>query len=233
MLSPASPGFASFPGRSILSWNDNESLDDFIAKSLPRCPTTDTSQWPLSFNLNSLNRIGGFEIIWTSHLADHLLMNEDLGTISVYHHAHILQSHQAKAQDISQDVLPRDLLDETLQTLALLLPRAKANCKSWFEKMQRRYPNAIDPIAADIALGTRGRACANYPYWYDRLSVIQRAYNESEPSALPQWWFDRRKKVQWYTFWVAILVLILTIVFGLIQSVTGILQAYGAFRPRP
>jgi hypothetical protein len=32
--------------------------------------------------------------------------------------------------------------------------------------------------------------------------------------------------VQWYTFWVAALVLGLTIVFGLIQCVEGALQVY-------
>ena len=34
-----------------------------------------------------------------------------------------------------------------------------------------------------------------------------------------------RKRVQWYTFWIAAVVLILTVFFGFIQSVSGVVQA--------
>ena len=232
MISPASPDLVSFPGRSILSWNKNDSLDVFIEKTFPRSPTKSPLQWPQSFNLHNLDRIGGFEIIWTNHLPDHLYLNDDMRTISVFHHASVLQGLQNKGHGNPQDqILPPELLHETLQTLALLLPRAKGECKSWFENIQRRYDNAIDPKAADLALGNGGRAHATYTYWYDRLCIIQRAYDESEPKSLSQWWNDRRKKMQWYTFLIAILVLILTIVFGMIQSVTGIMQVYAAYHP--
>lgn len=63
--------------------------------------------------------------------------------------------------------------------------------------------------------------------------MIQKAHDESEPKALPQWWNGRRKKVQWYTFWAAILILVLTIVFGMIQSVNGIMQVYAAYHSYP
>lgn len=33
-----------------------------------------------------------------------------------------------------------------------------------------------------------------------------------------------------YTFWVAVLVLLLTVVFGLVQSIEGGLQVYGSFK---
>ena len=78
----------------------------------------------------------------------------------------------------------------------------------------------------------RGRAFDRYKYWSERLEIIVEAYNKSEPKALPQWWNDRRNKVQWYTFWTAALILLLTIVFGFIQSITGILQVYFASRGR-
>ena len=130
-------------------------------------------------------------------------------------------------------MLPRELLHETLQTIALLLPRARGDCKDWFQKIQRLYPDTLDPKVSDLALLSEGRSQKSYTYWHERLSIIQKAYDESEPKALPQWWNDRRKKVQWYTFWVAILILVLTILFGLIQSVTGIMQVYAAYHPMP
>lgn len=130
-------------------------------------------------------------------------------------------------------VLPQDLLYETLQTLALLLPRAKRDSKDWFGKVQRRYPDALDAKVSDLALLPGGRSQRSYSYWHERLSIIQKAYDDSEPKTLRQWWNDRRKKVQWYTFWVAILILMLTIIFGMIQSVTGIMQVYVAYHPYP
>ena len=78
----------------------------------------------------------------------------------------------------------------------------------------------------------RDRTFDSYRYWKERLEIIVEAYNKSEPKALPQWWNDRRNKVQWYTFWIAALILLLTIVFGFIQSITGILQVYYASHGR-
>ena len=120
----------------------------------------------------------------------------------------------------------KELVTETLQTLALLLPRSNAKCKRWFRRSLNRYPK-LDPLAGDIELLPGSRSLDQYQYWNERLRTIIKAY-ESEPKALPQWWHDRRNKVQWYTFWIAVLVLILTVFFGLIQSITGALQAYYA-----
>ena len=97
MLNTATPGLRNFPGRSYLVWEETESLDDFIERSLPVTqPISVSSRWPQSLTLYNLERIGGFEIVWTDHLADHLFLDEDLGTIKVYHHAYVLQCHQSE-----------------------------------------------------------------------------------------------------------------------------------------
>lgn len=69
----------------------------------------------------------------------------------------------------------------------------------------------------------------NYRYWHTRLARIQTAYDRTSPKSLQQWWFDRRDRVQWATFWTAFVVFILTIIFGVISSVTGILQVMAAY----
>ena len=232
MVSTASPEVVNFPGRSTPTWDENDSLDRFISKTFSRRLRGSSLQWSHSFNLQNLDRIGGFDIIWTNHLPDHLYLNDDMRTISVFHDVSILQGLKNNDHgDPYDQILPTRLLHETLQTLALLLPRAKDDCKSWFGRIQRHNDNVINPKAADLALENGWRAHAKYAYWYDRLCIIQRAYDESEPKSLPQSWNDRRKKMQWYTFLIAILVLILTIVFGMIQSVTGIMQVYAAYHP--
>jgi len=75
------------------------------------------------------------------------------------------------------------------------------------------------------------RQVENFKYWHDRLVVLKQVYDESRPSTISQWWYDRRNSVQWYTFWVAIVVLTLTLLFGLVQSVEGALQVYKSFHP--
>ena len=129
------------------------------------------------------------------------------------------------AQIFISSILPKDLLEDTLRSLALLLPRANIESKRWYQKNLKRYPN-LDPKAGDLTMASKDRVLDEYTFWKERLEIIVEAYNKSEPKALPQWWNDRRNKVQWYTFWIAALVLLLTIVFGLIQSITGILQVY-------
>lgn len=137
--------------------------------------------------------------------------------------------YQIKAYILISNILPRGLLEETIRSLALLLPRANTECKEWYQKCLKRYPN-LDPKAADLAMTPKDRKLEDYHFWRERLETIVEAYDSSEPKALPQWWNDRRNKVQWYTFWTAVLILLLTIVFGLIQSITGILQVYYASR---
>lgn len=78
---------------------------------------------------------------------------------------------------------------------------------------------------------TSDRQIKQFVLWRDRLVILKQAYDESTPRTMSQWWYDKRNGVQWYTFWVAVLVLFLTIVFGLIQCIEGALQVYKAYNP--
>ncbi len=230
MLNVTSPGIHAFtPGRSSLEWTDDQSLDNFISACFPlsECTSARPSQWPYSLNAYNLERVGGFVIVWTDNLADHLYLNEDLGHIHVYHHAQVLRGFlHTKSED---QVLPEQLILETLQTLTLLIPRSNVDCRRWFNK----HATSIDEGAGDVEPLRWARLPEKYKYWGQRLEIIRLAYDESEPKSLGQWWHDRRSKVQWYTFWVAILILVLTIIFGLIQSVTGVMQVYYAAHAVP
>ena len=219
--------FTVLPGTSSPEWAEDQSLDEFIDACFPVSEWGPRlSQWPFSLNAYNLERVGGFELVWTNHLADHLYLNEDLGTISVYPHVQALRGLlHAKSPD---QALPDRLLLETLQSLALIIPRANRDCKTWFDKMRTRYPEDIDKGAGDVALLYWARSPEKYKFWGQRLITIKLAYDASEPKNLGQWWHDRRRRVEWYTFWVAVLVVFLTILFGLVQSVTGVMQVYYA-----
>lgn len=45
-----------------------------------------------------------------------------------------------------------------------------------------------------------------------------------------QWWVDRRIGVDWYMFWIAVLVFAMTIFFGIVQSLEGAMQVYLAYK---
>lgn len=125
------------------------------------------------------------------------------------------------------------MIEETLQTLALLFPEYDKDVEIWFQKKyvdnQKRKKLPLDPLARECGqLKSEERQIDNFVFWHDRIVMLKQAYDEAEPSGVLQWWHDRRKKVQWYTFWVAALVLGLTIFFGLVQCIEGGIQVYYA-----
>lgn len=140
-------------------------------------------------------------------------------------------------------ILPDGLARETLQTLALLFPQAELNrsrrtknqMTSWFRGICDKHERSNSIVDGRLArcgnLTTSDRQIDKFEFWRDRLVVLKEAYDEATPRTLSQWWYDRRNGVQWYTFWVALLVLILTIFFGLVQCVEGALQVYKAYNP--
>ena len=91
----------------VVSWEDGDSLSQTLAKrvallanesmsSYNNC-TTCNSIWTFSrtFNASQLTRVTGFEIIWTSNLLDHLLVQDDDEKVKIYifHHVKILENH--------------------------------------------------------------------------------------------------------------------------------------------
>lgn len=125
-------------------------------------------------------------------------------------------------------IFPEGFIDETLRTLKLLFPRGHKATKKWYQKIA--VVEELDPTVIDCGhLRAHDRQLKHYKYWRDRLMILKQVFDEPRPSTLSQWWNDRRNGVQWYTFWVAILVLILTSFFGLIQSIEGALQIYVSY----
>jgi hypothetical protein len=126
-------------------------------------------------------------------------------------------------------MFPDGLIRETLQTLALLFPQSDQRTRRWFRRQQSSSQLDTQLIQCGH-LKVEDRRVVKFDFWRERLVVLKQAFDDSEPKSISQWWCDRRKKVQWYTFWVACLVLALTIFFGVVQCVEGGLQVYKAFQ---
>ncbi|KAH6672874.1 hypothetical protein B0J14DRAFT_512752 [Halenospora varia] len=214
-------------GGKHIEWN-NGSLSNFVHNyfSCPPARGHDRIKFEKSFNAVNLQRIGGIEIWWTDNLADHLRMTNDDKAVAVFHHASFLK------YQLQNPIFPPGFIEETLRTIALLFPKYDPISKKWYQGRALESNCLLDTQLVEIgSLDAGGRQALNFKYWHDRLVILKEEYDETRPSTLSQWWYDRRNGVQWYTFWVAVCVLILTILFGLTQCIEGGLQVYKTFNP--
>ncbi|KAK0736766.1 hypothetical protein B0T21DRAFT_384183 [Apiosordaria backusii] len=175
---------------------------------------------PRTFNAHSLERIGGVKIKWTDNLADHLRMLDDDERVAVFAHPSFLMLHS------TSDFFPQGFIEETLRTIKLLFPANDKPLQKWVRPLLSSTDQVDSRIATCGTLRSELRHIEKFSYWRDRLIILKEVFDEAEPSTLSQWWWDRRKRVQWYTFWIAVLVLTLGLIFGIIQSTFTILQTH-------
>ena len=125
---------------------------------------------------------------------------------------------------------PPGFLQETERTLALLFDPVGNETSKRTRRIERK--NHVDLEAAIHSLITSDARLdlRTYPYWQEHLREICKVYEEAQPKSLRQWWFDRRNRFNWATLWAAIVVFCLTLIFGVISSITGIMQVYASFR---
>lgn len=131
----------------------------------------------------------------------------------------------------SNSIFSVGFVDETLRTLALLFPQKDPQTKRWLSSQLDTEGKPLDTALSKCgSLHTEERRFESFSFWRDRLIILKEAYDESRPKTLSQWWFDRRNGEQWYTFWIAVLVFVVAITFGVIQSVEGALQVYLSYK---
>ncbi|PVH67386.1 hypothetical protein DL98DRAFT_355433, partial [Cadophora sp. DSE1049] len=196
------------------------SLPDRLAQHF-QPSSTEKGKLPSFFIAKKLDRIAAIKIHLTGNLLDHLKMTEDDTAVYIFHQVSFLGLHAHQ----NCTGLPKDLVEETIRTLALLLPGSSGRPNKWYQKRRKGHEEELDPGAGTCGfLNASNRRLENFKYWGLRLAILKQAFDDSEPKNFWHWWRDDRKKVQWYTFWIAVLVLGLTVIFGLIQSVAGVVQ---------
>lgn len=215
-----------FSGRTELQWVQG-SLKQHVANYFAEPPKLNHERVKLEkgFTGPNLGRIAGLEIVWTDNLIDHLRMSDDDTKVHIFHHATFLECQQHNQKSL----LPDGVAQETLETLKLLFPKSDPETKKWF--LKEAAPVEVDNRAMQCGqLGSDRRKIENFKFWRDRLVTLKQVFDEAQPKTISQWWNDGRNGVQWYTFWVAVMVLVLTILFGFIQSIEGALQVYASFK---
>ncbi|EUC41887.1 hypothetical protein COCMIDRAFT_105018 [Bipolaris oryzae ATCC 44560] len=181
------------------------------------------------FSAYSLERLAGIEIVWTNNLADHLRLVEDDTKLCIFHQTTFLKSQDGTA-------LPEGLAEETLRTLALLFPsRSKdRDAQKWLQAKVSDKKNSVrldSDLLNTTSLRLLDRKAEKFEYWRSELLTLKEIFDEPRPTSIRRLWHDRRNKIQWATFWVAITILGLTIFFGLVQSIEGALQVEKAYHP--
>ena len=197
-------------------WSNAVSLKDSIRNVFE--PTSYPAQFHTvgidpSFTVYNLHKLCRLEIKWTANLRDHLKFDRATSTLYLFCHKVCLISHMEFS-----DIFPKGFIPETIRTLDLLFPFGKASTQKYLDETGQSFYRTTSPNLS------RPMDFGEFHYWQKRLIELHDVYNEAPKSVL-QMWYDRRNPIQWWTFWLAAAIAILTIVFGTIASYTGFKQA--------
>ena len=208
-------------------WASDTSLQSLARQKFPKYrlpPGTSQSLESVlldkQLNASRLRQVCRIDVQWTHNLADHLAYDIANNRVYIYPHKACLVGHLENIKTSQNGSFPIDpeLLKETIRTLDLLLPRTPATShflrKQGLSYSQFHYEDS-KYLSETVDL-------SEFQYWRHRLTQLQAIFNRP-PTTLKAMWFDRRKPLQWMTFWLAGIITILTILFGLISS-------YAAFK---
>ena len=205
------------------SWSMTETFEEFLKRKLVRSKQPDKYRLRRSFNLRKFEITAGITMCGTSDLLSHLELGENDQNISIFHNMQLLD--MLRQSDFCK-VFPDGALDELNRSLWLLLPLNDRRCEKWIRRRQRELDFGLK-FDEYKHLAPFERNLEDFNFWKDRLIIAKDAFDESQPSGILQFWHDDRNKAQWYAFWVAIVVFILT----LIGVVEGAMQVYKAYHP--
>lgn len=165
-----------------------------------------------AFTVENLHRFCRVNVQWTANLKDHLSYDRSTSTLCLFPHKICLISHLE-----SSDVLPEDFVRETIQTLDLLFPFGEEGTRKYLDQTgQTFYRTSSRDLSRVTDFG-------EFRYWRKRLEDLHDVFHQA-PRNILQLWYDRRNPLQWWTFWLAALIALLTIVFGIISSYTSFRQ---------
>ncbi|KAK4651836.1 hypothetical protein QC762_600168 [Podospora pseudocomata] len=98
----------------------------------------------------------------------------------------------------------RELAEETLKTLGLLMPVENLDTASWFDEQRDG--------------GGVSRQVDSFRIWQARLLTLEDTYNRASPQTILGFWRDRRNLREWWTFWIALLGLVLVLIGFLVAT---------------
>lgn len=135
----------------------------------------------------------------------------------------------SQALTSSSDLFPPGLAEETLRTLATLFPSYDSKTRKWV-LAESTSTQPIDNEVLECGC-VRDRRVDQFKYWHKELIALQKIFDKPRQMTLAQSLHDRRDITRWYTFWIAVVVLVLTVFFGVTQTILSAMQVYKAYHP--
>lgn len=199
-------------------WPNDTSLPDLLqCWSMPTSPklqSNGTRHIPETFSVANLNRYYGFQVNWTSDLLQHLKIDWKYKQITIFEHAICLRNHLEHPDDCP---LPKHFVQEAVDTIKLLFPDDK-DTKAFLSRDDRNFLKI--PFGRERSL-----FLSDFFHWQREMSQLL-DYWEQGPSGWSQIRLqpDRSNFLEYSTFWIATIVLLLTI-FSIIFGVAGLILA--------
>ncbi|KAI1615001.1 hypothetical protein EDD37DRAFT_400215 [Exophiala viscosa] len=204
----------------------SKSMKQVLRDKITACTLTGPHQTLQDdFCEKNLTRRADIRIRYTSNLTKHLELQGN--QLFVFRHNSALSAYACDSQ--MRDIYPPDFLVETQATIDLLFPVGE---NKLFRRRQRlSLKNFADLEVGELptVTGEPDRELHLYRYWGHRLAIIDDKYQTSKPGRLKQWYYDRRDATSFTTFWFTLLAFILAFIFGLISTVTSIMQTWKTF----
>ncbi|KAF2229969.1 hypothetical protein EV356DRAFT_454782 [Viridothelium virens] len=201
---------------TVAHWESDWSMEDIISRCFPTHDFSNSNtDAKIQHDLTAVNiqREAGIRICWTSNLTDHLLYNSLHRTLCIYAHKACIISH-TKQVDC---VIPKQVLLETLWTLEILFPYGDKKTRH-FLKEEKQPLHRIHQPSPSTTLELQV-----FIIWRRRLEELIDAFNAPR-IGYRQLRYSRNNPMQWWTFWLAAIIAVLTIIFGIISSITALEQ---------
>lgn len=200
-------------------WMGTMSLDDMIQDCFTlgfNPPSRQEMRIDDAFTVVKLRKLCRIKIYWTANLKDHLKFDHSKTTLHIYPHKICLVSHLK-----TTNIFPPAILAETIRTLDLLFPFGHESTREFLDKSgQTFYRTSSRDLSRPTDFG-------EFHHWRKRIMNLHDVF-EQAPRSVLQMWTDRRNPMQWWTFWLAAIIAVLTVIFGIISAFTGYRQAYFA-----
>ncbi|KAF1842936.1 uncharacterized protein K460DRAFT_291120 [Cucurbitaria berberidis CBS 394.84] len=234
------PLASEISGRYFMNW-DQGSLRDAVHRHFNILPEIDPdpkySVIGTDLTCRNIDRISGIEVVPTDNLIDHLRLVERDTKVCVFHHVSFLKRMNATQ---NSSLYPDGLIEETLDTIALLFPDTDRKTRRWLESDFQTHPllSKLDQgllSCGHFRAGHPSRRFERFRFWRDRLCTLREAVDDATPpsKALLKALRDSKNGDRWFNSWVAIVAIGLTLFFGLVQSIEGAVQVYKAYHPAP
>jgi len=245
MINTQEPQFGGLRHEATcVQWDDERTLRTFFQNLFPHSRwqiTAQSSRLGPHFTAAFMQRVCGLKIKWTTSLYDHLRLDRRHKVLKIFPYKSHLQALIESHQDVGDKkkcvhkcfpflcevlinlirlLIPFEVLNETRLSLDLLFPFWDSRTVALLEKEKQTF-HEYGPFEV-----TKTFTLLDFDHWRDRLLELHEEVFQSPPVSWAQLWRDRRNPQQFWTFWVALMILLLTV----LSTAATIIQAWASVK---